>query len=285
MTKIHPLKFPADNDSVLSGQLTLPKANAKACPTVILVPALLSECQEKLHSAVTKSLLARGIAVVEYQSETVLGSHRDNARPTLSQRSRELSWVMTGLFERMFEPGDAVDIRKLGVYGHAFGASVALHRAAEDTRIRSLALSSPMLKPHHGFQDTVKEDWEAGRESEIQTADGRRVRLSRAFELDWIRGGRDLASEAEALKVPVNLFSGVNGREDLVGAARRIFFRQPQHGRLKNFQANEDFSGVEERFGESVAECFGQQWGRQVEAKVQPNHYSGGESFGIPTVL
>lgn len=288
MNKIHPLKFPADNDSVLSGQLTLPKANAKACPTVILVPALLSQDHGQLHSAVTKSLLARGIAVVDYQSKTELGtpgSQRDKASPTLSQRSRELSWVMTGLFERMFEPGDAVDIRKLGVYGHAFGASVALHRAAEDTRIRSLALSSPMLKPHHGFQDSVREDWDSGRESEFQTTDGRRVKLSRAFELDWVRGGRDLASAAESLKVPVNVFAGVDGRDDLVAAARRIFFRQPQHGHLKNFQANENFSGVEERVAESVAECFGQQWACQVEEKARPNHYSGGESFGIPTVL
>lgn len=288
MTKTHSLKFPADNDSVLSGQLTLPKANAKACPTVVLVPTLNSADQERLHSAITKSLLARGIAVVEYPSETDLGqpgSYQDKTTPSLSQRSRELGWMVTGLFERMFEPGDAIDIRKLAVYGHSFGASVALQRAADDTRIRSLALSSPMLKPHHGFPNSVKEDWESGRESEFQSADGRRVKLSRAFQLDWTRGGRDLASAAEALNVPVNVFAGVEGREDLMSAARRIFFRQPRHGHLKNFQSNEHFSGMEERVAESVADCFGQQWGCQVEEKARPSHGSGGESFGIPTVL
>ncbi|MDF1664662.1 MAG: hypothetical protein P1V97_23085 [Planctomycetota bacterium] len=264
MTVNIPLNIENGHRERILGRLQIPTNSRILCPTVILVPGLFGQAPSKCLPIVCQSLLKRGIAVVEYKSlSTLVRGARPNNRavPTLSERSQELAWVTTHLFERMFQPGNAVDIRKIGVFGHGFGAAVALHRASRDTRLRAAALSSPMAESDTGFPREVLKAWSQNCDAQISQGDGQILSLPRSFQIDWRSQGKMVISKAaEDLKVPLALVSGTAGREDYISDARRLYFRQPKFARLRTFDADEHFEGSEDRLGAHIASFFEDQW-------------------------
>lgn len=271
MTIIIPLKIENEQRETIAGTLRVPQGSRIPCPTVIMTPSLFGGLSSKLVGAVGVALLNQGIAVVQYESISSLDSSPRKSRhsPSLSHRSSELGWVITHLFERMFQPGNVVDIRKLGLFGHGFGAAVSLHRAARDTRIRALGLASPMAALSTGLSTTVLDAWKRNEDGTVRTPNGGLAKLPRSFQIDWLKQGRTIISESiEQLKVPVSIVFGEDSGEDYDSDARRLYFRQPRFARLKTYQANENFVDAENRVASFIGSFFDEQWPIQTERAI-----------------
>ena len=178
----------------------------------------------------------------------------------------------------MIEPRGSVDIRQVGVYGHEFGAAVALDRAANDSRVRALALSSPLTEPETGFSAAARNSWASNADARLEGPDGRIHFLPHNFVSDWRSKGRQaLARAAESLKIPLLLLSGSESPDDFTNDARRLFFRQPTHARLTSLSSNQHFSHLEERLSAHLADFFAEQFGLTHEnntddhPKMTPN--------------
>jgi hypothetical protein len=269
MTQKFPFKIETVDHEEIQGSVTLPSSQlsipGNLPPCIILVHSLFGDCQDTVYPSVSEALVKRGLAVLQYRSHSSSYESRNRFnKTTLSRRSDELGFVLTALFERMIEPRGQIDIRKLGVYGHEFGASVALNRAVEDSRIGGLLLSSILTEP--SFSETSASS----------------IRPGPDFESDWhSHGKRHLARCAENLKIPVSLLAGTLSNGQYLADSRQLFFRQPTLARLKTLDCDEKFAGKEARLAKHCGDFFSDQF--LPEPAFKPSQ--GPASSSIPKVL
>jgi len=240
----------------LAGVLSVPEGQG-AHPAVILARSLQGDRHEALPGAVAQALAERGLASLRFDSDQAF------SQTTLSGRSAELGELTTLLFEHMLEPRGAVDIRRLGVFGHELGGAAAILRGAEDTRLRAIAASSPAPSAQALVGETGAGAWMRGEPakldsaSTLDSASKRRRSLDREFLRDWRRLGlRPLCDAAEGLTRPLFLISGEGDEEGWRMANEKLYFRRPEGARLALLEGGRHFRGQEQALAARVADFF-----------------------------
>lgn len=227
-------------------------------PAVVLVGGLFDRSEAGLWPPLGEALRARGLATIEADSRALADEARGFSRLTLGERAAELGELITAIFERVVEPRGRLDIRRLGVFGHGFGAAAALLRASEDSRIRALALASPVTGADALVDRQALDAWDRSEPARLEAPDGRGLVLGCEFERDWRRRGeRFLDDAAEGLSIPVKILVAEDAPDAINEAARRLFFRQSEHAQMRSFRnGGAAFEGSEAELASQSANFF-----------------------------
>ncbi|SEH00909.1 hypothetical protein SAMN05444920_11898 [Nonomuraea solani] len=138
MTTVQKVKFPA-GDATLTGNLFLP-ADADPAPGIV-VAGTWTSIKEQMADRYAERLADRGFAALSFdftgygESE---GEPRDHEVP--QRKVRDINHAVTFLAQH-----PAIDASRLGALGVCAAAMYMSGNAADDPRIRSLALVAPWL--------------------------------------------------------------------------------------------------------------------------------------------
>ncbi|MFF9851427.1 alpha/beta hydrolase [Streptomyces litmocidini] len=178
----HPRKVAFDSDGVtLTGNLFLPEGTDVPGPLPgIVVAGTWTSVKELMADRYAERLAARGYAALSFDftgfGESG-GEPRDVEDP--ARKVRDIHHALTFLAAH-----EAVDGDRLGALGICAAAMYMSHNAADDPRVRSLALVAPWLhdadicEAAYGGAEAVAERIKAGREA--------RARYDETGEVDYV---------------------------------------------------------------------------------------------------
>jgi dipeptidyl aminopeptidase/acylaminoacyl peptidase len=203
-----PVSFLNSEGRRIKAVLDLPGGHGKV-PAAVICPGFGGcSCDENLV-AISRALVARGIAALRFDYSHTGESEGPPLQWTTGRAIDDLAAALDYLRRQ-----ERIDDARLGAVGFSMGGLVAIHRAAQDVRIRTVAsVSAPAFFGEGLFSRDELDQWRRKGRILLEFSHG-------PAELGWefAREARDYNTPraAKALKVPLLVVQGTD--DELVAA-------------------------------------------------------------------